>query len=732
MPSQTTSITGPAFGSGNPTPVTPGVSMVGNLRVVSNAAMVEQERQAAEAAERQSREVEQVKSSLAAHIRTLFDEAERDRQDVAERILSSRRQVKGEYDAATLSDIRVYGGSETYIKLTGTKAMAMEAWLADVVLQTGSECFGIRPTPIPDLPPNDVDRIVDEVTAKFTAEMQQTGIRPDPRVVAETATQMREMVLEENRKTARVRAQGMQTKIEDMFAQGGWRDALRGVLKNLVEVQVAILKGPVVRKARMLQWQPGPDGTPVPKVVTVERLEWESVDPLDFYPGPKCRNPNDSYLVERQRLSRKSIVALKGVAGYSDTEIDAALRDYGSRGYATQQYTDTDRALQEGHTNTSVAVSGGYDVTIEALEFWGPASGQMLRDWGMSVISDEQLTDEFEITATLVGSHVIGAVLNPDPLGHRPYHVTSYRKIPGSVWGQAMPEMIDDIQHIMNGSVRHLENNIAISSGPMFAYDPTRLPPGFDATKLHPWKGFPTPLGNASRPPVVFFQPVAYITQLLDVYKHFDAIAEDFTVPRYQMGQGGGSGAEATASGLAMLITAANKRTKMVLSNLDADIIRPSVIDTYNHEMLYGDDPSIKGDCQVVATGALGLVVKDQLVRAAQGMLATTANPIDMQIIGIRGRANLLRSVEQNLDMEAGSVVPPEDEIERQIQEMKAQAAQQAEMQQQQLMMQAEQEAARASSGKGKPAAPSAPEAPPAIGGEPEPPQQPSIVPAGA
>ena len=71
MAQQPSGFSGPAFGTGNPTPV-----LVGNLRVVSEAALQAEERRAQNAADAAKLEREQIKSSLAAHIDKLFDEAE--------------------------------------------------------------------------------------------------------------------------------------------------------------------------------------------------------------------------------------------------------------------------------------------------------------------------------------------------------------------------------------------------------------------------------------------------------------------------------------------------------------------------------------------------------------------------------------------------------------------------------------------------------------------------------
>ena len=55
--------------------------------------------------------------------------------------------------------------------------------------------------------------------------------------------------------------------------------------------------------------------------------------------------------------------------------------------------------------------------------------------------------------------------------------------------------------------------------------------------------------------------------------------------------------------------------------------------------------------------------------------LQATANPIDMQIVGPKGRAAVLRSVSSNMGMDGDEIVPSEDAL-NQMQQQAAQAAQ--------------------------------------------------------
>ena len=62
--------------------------------------------------------------------------------------------------------------------------------------------------------------------------------------------------------------------------------------------------------------------------------------------------------------------------------------------------------------------------------------------------------------------------------------------------------------------------------------------------------------------------------------------------------------------------------------------------------------------------------------------LAATANPFDMQILGLEGRAALLREAAKALDMNPDIVVPPLSELKMRAAMMQQQQMQQAQAQQ--------------------------------------------------
>jgi len=207
------------------------------------------------------------------------------------------------------------------------------------------------------------------------------------------------------------------------------------------------------------------------------------------------------------------------------------------------------------------------------------------------------------------------------------------------------------------------------------------LAQGEDVTSLRPWRIWQVtsdPVGNGAyqREPITFMQPNSNVPELAGIIKTFMELADEWSgIPRYLTGDAPG-GAGRTASGLSMLMSNAGKSLKQVVANVDNYALRPMLQRLHYWNMKYSDDADLKGDINIVVRGANALVAKESAQVRRNEFLATTANPIDMQIIGPEGRANVLREVVKTLDMDANKIVPSE-EVLRQTMKAQALAAQQ-------------------------------------------------------
>jgi hypothetical protein len=152
-------------------------------------------------------------------------------------------------------------------------------------------------------------------------------------------------------------------------------------------------------------------------------------------------------------------------------------------------------------------------------------------------------------------------------------------------------------------------------------------------------------------------------------------------IPKYMTGQHV-PGAGRTSSGLSMLISNAGKSIKQVIGNIDHDVLKPMLERQYQRNLRYSDDVDLIGDVQIVAQGAMSLVVKEaESVRKTEFLRLILESPVAQEIVGLPGTAELMRDLAGNLNSNIDRLVPTREEVEK-----KQQAAQQ--QQQEQMMMQ--------------------------------------------
>lgn len=651
---------------------------IGALTVVDADTLDRMEADAKKQAEQSQNEP--VIQGLAMYVRKCWQAARDARQmKIDERLLESVRARRGEYDHVRAAAIKQEGGSDVYAMLTSVKCRAAASWLRDILSTNGTDKpWTIKPTPVPELPKEEVSQILEKVSGPIMTA-QQEGLPLSEEQIQQLIESAQAVAYRKIKEEANAKSRRMEDKMEDQLVEGGFLHALSQFIEDIVTFPAAIIKGPVVRNRNKLVWSSAQEtqggmGNPKGKVqaqtVKVEKtpcLHWERVSPFDIYPSAESEGIQDGYLLEKHRLSRKDLLEMKGVEGYNDAGIDLVLTTYGRGGIRDWLYDDLNRAEAEGKATGQLMQNP--DSLMDALQFWGSVSGEMLIDFGMDKKDVPDLNAEYSVEVWLIGTYVIKCVLNHHPLGLKPYYKTCYEEIPGNFWGNSPCDLIRDAQIIVNAASRSLVNNMSIASGPQAQVNVDRLPPGEDVTQMYPWKIWQVtndPAGNGNtKAAIEFFQPQSNVEQLSGIIKLYMDFADEWSgIPKYLTGDAPG-GAGRTASGLSMLMTNAGKSLKQVIANFDNYVMEPLLQQLFFWNMRYADDPELKGDVQIVARGANALMAKEAAQQKRGEFLAATANPIDMQIIGIKGRAQVLREVARALEMDTDKIVPSNEELEQ-------------------------------------------------------------------
>lgn len=628
--------------------------MSGLLRVIPNDQMVEAE-EAEEREREEARHPEPVLTGLAGHVTRCW-QAARDEKNrrVTHRLQKALRAKEGEYDPEKLRAIREFGGSEEYARVTANKQRIATSWLRDVYMGQSERPWSLQPTPVPDIPPDAVIRARKQIAIEFAEAFALTGTPPDPDLMEQRSRELEEAESQRVRDESRKAAERMERLMHDQLIEGGWTNAFGDFLDDFCLYPAAHFKGPVLRTREAVKWvQQG--GQWAPKTEQTIAPEFERVDPFRAYPAPNTCSPQEGYFIELLTYSRQDFYDLIGVEGFDEEAIRTMLEEHGAGGLVNWLGHTDDRGDRD--------ITDTTNVQIDALEFHGPVRGQDLLDWGMDPEEVEDPDRDYEACVWLVGRHVIKAQLNYNPLGLRPYYKASFEEVPGQYWGMGLADLLDDVQGVVNATVRSLVNNMAMASGPMVGYNVDRLPAGEDLKGVVPWRVWQftdSQFGNNTTPPIEFFQPQPMVQELLQVLEKFHQYADDFSlVPRYMAGNDRVGGAGRTASGLSMLLNAANKGLKGIVSNVDVKIIEPLLMQLYTFNMLFSDDDAAKGDAHPMARGAVSLMQMESLQLRRNEFLMATANPLDSQIVGLEGRAEILREVAKGLEMDVNKVIPP-------------------------------------------------------------------------
>jgi hypothetical protein len=351
---------------------------------------------------------------------------------------------------------------------------------------------------------------------------------------------------------------------------------------------------------------------------------------------------------------------------------------------------DTNRTgnhTEETHERTRRQIAGisdhGESNRFEVLEYWGTVDGYDLADHGIEMEEGTDLSADFDANIWLCGGKVIKAALNPIRGYRIPYHVFPYERSPHQFWGVGVPRMMRDSQSTMNAATRIWLDNMAMSSAPMVEVNTDLLEAGEDPTDLHPWRVFLRSGGDGSMPAVRYYQPIANANGLNQIVEIFRRFADETTsLPSYTHGQQTSS-LNKTATGMSMLMGAANVALKSTIKNIDDFLISPMIESIYHFQMQFGLNENAKGDLKINARGSTALIQKEVQSQRLLQLLSLLNNPMDQAIVN---RPQLLRDIAVSMDIDPDDFIKSEEQIR---------AEQEALLQQQML--------AQASAGGGAP-----------------------------
>ena len=565
----------------------------------------------------------------------LFSRAERDRRPIEMRWVKDLRQVKNEYDPETLGRIHPKR-SKAFMGITRTKVKTICARMSDLLFPpSGEKNWSIEPTPVPQLSPELEATIIQKI-------VEATGVQTPP-----THDEVQLILFTE----AKTRAEAMEREIADQLAELKYSDIVRNVIRSGNIYGTGVLKGPMVREQKVRRWVPV-EGRWTPIEFSYLTPYCEYVDIWDIYPDMTATKPDDlQYVFQRHVMPKNKLQSLADRPDFNGEAIRAYILANPDGDATPKNHEEDLRNLSVRHGDDAVPVSGS-DGKYDVLEFWGYIGADDLDQIPGVVVPDELRGLDVAANVWMLGRCIIKAVISRIEGAKIPYHWYYFDKDETCIFGEGIPSLMRDTQKLLNATTRALLDNAAISAGPIIEANKDLLLQGEDPTDLYPFRVFQRQgVGmDASTQAIRVTSLPSYTREYMSLLQLWMTMADETTaVPRYMYGETQNvQGAGRTATGLSMLMGAANIVLKDQIRNFDDGITKPFIRAMYHWNMRLNPKENIKGDFNVQPRGSTSLIAKEVRAEHLNAFLALTNNPVDL---ALTNRDVILRELAKALDL---------------------------------------------------------------------------------
>ena len=607
------------------------------------------------------------KSSMVSFVEERFRRSEDARRADEDRWQRAYRNYRGLYS----SDVQFTDSekSRVFIKVTKTKTLAAYGQIVDVLFGNNRFPLSVNPSVLPDGVAESVHINIDPNAAQageaLNGVTQQKPSRPflidgtEGLQPGETLVDIRkrlgplsdklegvsDKIVEGDGTSpttvsfhpAMVAAKKMEKKIHDQLQESGANTHLRSMAFEMALLGTGVMKGPFAVDKEYPNWNEEGEYDPLVKTVP----ECSHVSVWDFYPDPEAKSMDEAeYVVERHKMSRTQLRALKQRPYFMDDAVDMAVDkgpDYVQKHWEMVMEDDDTQPTSE---------------RWEVLEFWGYVDTAILEEYGVNVPKELKDLDEVNANVWICNGEVLRMVLNPFKPARIPYYATPYEHNPYSFFGVGIAENMDDTQTLMNGFMRMAIDNAALSGNLIIEVDETNLVPGQDLS-VHPGKVFRRQGGAPGQ--AIFGTKFPNVAQEnMQLFDKARVLADESTgFPSFAHGQTGVSGVGRTASGISMLMGAANGSIRTVVKNVDDYLLRPLGKAFFAFNMQFDFDESIKGDLEVNASGTESLMANEVRSQRLMQFLQVAQNPV---LAPFAKMDYIIREIAKSMDLDPDKV----------------------------------------------------------------------------
>ena len=607
-------------------------------------------------------------SNVVTFVNERFKRAEDARNADEERWLRAYRNYRGVYgpDVQFTSTEK----SKVFVKVTKTKTLAAYGQIVDVLFGNNKFPLTINPSVLPDgvadavhinIDPN-AEKATDVLRDSFTKETTKpyligpdTELKPGETMadlrrklgpVEDKVAPVSEKIIEGDGSTpatatfhpAMIAAKKMEKKIHDQLNESGASKHLRSMAFEMALLGTGVMKGPFAVDKEYPNWDD--DGEYDPLIKTVPSTNHVSV--WNFYPDPVASSMDDAeYVIERHKMSRNQLRSLKGRPYFIDEAIEDAIDsgpDY-VRKHWEMKMEDDDTAPSDTER-------------WQVLEFWGFVDVDILQENGIKIPADMKELDEVSANIWIVNGKVIRCVLNPFKPARIPYYAVPYEHNPYSFFGVGIAENMDDTQTLMNGFMRMAVDNAVLSGNLLIEIDETNLVPGQDMS-VYPGKVFRRQGGAPGQ--AIFGTKFPNVAgENMQLFDKARVLADESTgFPSFAHGQTGVSGVGRTASGISMLMSAANGSIRTVVKNVDDYLLAPIGRAFFAFNMQFDFDEGIRGDLEVKANGTESLMANEVRSQRLMQFLQVASNPM---LAPFAKMDYIVREIAKSMDLDPDKV----------------------------------------------------------------------------
>ena len=616
-------------------------------------------------------------NNIIPYIEGRYRRAEDYRQQDEHRWLDAYRNYRGIYSPEV--QFTEAEKSRVFIKVTKTKTLAAYQQLESIMFANNKFPLTVDPTELPEgvvgdvhFDPAEPDQIKESDVDK---EVSPYGYKGDGKELPKgaTAKTLGEMLgpLTDKLKDidglkagvgltptsatfspAMVAAKKMQKKIQDQLEESNASKHLRNTAFEMALFGTGVMKGPFAMDKEYPQWDE--EGNYDPIIKTVPQVSHVSV--WNFYPDPDANNMDEAqYVIERHKMSRSQMRQLKRRPFFRNTVIDDAIAL--GENYNKESWEDdlSDYAPEYGIER------------YEVLEYWGTVDVSMLEEQGVDIPSELSEVDELQANVWICNGKLLRMVINPFKPARIPYHAAPYELNPYSFFGVGIAENMDDTQTLMNGFMRMAVDNAVLSGNLLIEIDETNLVPGQDLS-LYPGKVFRRQGGAPGQ--AIFGTKFPNVSgENLQLFDKARVLADESTgFPSFAHGQTGVTGVGRTASGISMLMGAAQGSIKSVVKNIDDYLLRPLGEGLFRFNMQFDFDPDIKGDLEVKARGTESLMANEVRSQRLTQFMQIAAQP---SLAPFTKFPYIIREIAKSLELDPDKVTNNMDEAAIQAEIMK-------------------------------------------------------------